>query len=63
MSYGFANNHGQTGNIAYFDGHVASSTPREYGDHVIQFYKDATNATVTEVFYVNPVGFAAKANN
>ena len=63
LSYGFANNHGQTGNIAYFDGHVATSTPREYGNHVIQFYKDATNATVTEVFYVNPVGFAAKANN
>ena len=62
LSMGFTNDHNQTGNIAYFDGHVAASTPREYGNHVIQFYKEVTNATVTEVFYVNQVGFAAKAN-
>ena len=62
LTMGFADDHNQTGNIAYFDGHVAASTPREYGNHVIQFYKEATNATVTEVFYVNQVGFAAKAN-
>ena len=63
LTIGFSNNHGQGGNIAYFDGHVATSTPREYGNHVIQFYKDAVNRTVTEVFYVNQVGFASKANN
>lgn len=62
LSMGFADNHNQTGNIAYFDGHVAASTPREYGNHVVQFYKEATNKTVTEVFYVNQVGFASKAN-
>ena len=62
LTTGFSNNHGQGGNIAYFDGHVATSTPLEYGNHVIQFYKDAVNRTVTEVFYVNQVGFAAKAN-
>ena len=63
LTVGFSNNHGQGGNIAYFDGHVAASTPRAYGNHVIQFYKDAVNRTVTEVFYVNQVGFASKANN
>ncbi len=63
LTIGFSNNHGQGGNIAYFDGHVAASTPREYGNHIVQFYKDAVDRTVTEVFYVNEVGFASKANN
>ena len=63
LTIGFSNNHGQGGNIAYFDGHVATSTPREYGNHIVQFYKDAVDRTVTEVFYVNEVGFASKANN
>ena len=63
LTIGFSNNHGQGGNIAYFDGHVAASTPREYGNHIVQFYKDAVDRTVTEVFYVNQVGFASKANN
>ncbi len=58
---GFGNNHGQTGNLGYFDGHAATVTPVKYGTDLKNFYKDAVNYTVSGVWYINAGGLSVPA--